>query len=282
MASFAEKLGKPFESNLEALKDTDVVLSLELDLVKDYQVAGFFIKRQLMNGTTLIVADSNDTKLADAAKIKLPLMACGETQFLAKLLGAIDEPSNDQELDKVAALLKGSRKACIIYGKKFVSNADETTATLLLELAEKVNAKLIGVKGSTNSMAAAQLMLEAPIKLNGSHTAFVLLGYETPSQKLTKKLEDVPFVIVLATHRSQLSGNADLVLPVANWAEHEGTYLSLDGKLQKAVKAIEAPEDVLTTQDVLQKIASSLSIDPEMDWKSSLMNRVPTVQIQEA
>ncbi len=282
LASFAAKLGKPFESNLEALKDTDVVLSLELDLVKDYQVAGFFIKRQLMNGTTLIVADSKDNKLADAAKIKMPLNAGGETQFLEKLLGAMDEPSNDQELDKVAALLKSSRKACIIYGKKFVSNADETTATLLLELAEKVDAKLIGVKGSTNSMAAAQLMLEAPVKLKGSHTAFVLLGHEDPSQKLTKKLEDVPFVVVLATHRSQLSGNADLVLPVANWSECEGTYLSLDGKLQKAVKAIEAPEGVLTSQEVLQKIASSLSIDPEMDWKSSLMNRVPTVQIQEA
>ena len=282
MAKTADKLGKPFEATLEALKDTDVVLSLELDLTDDYQVAGFFIKRQLMNGTKLIVADSTENKLAEVASITLPLKAGDESQFLTKLIAAVDEPSNNTELDKTAGLLKKSMKACIVYGKEFVSNADETTVILLLELAEKVNAKLIGVKGSTNSMAAAQLNLEAPIQLNGSHTAFVLLGHAAPSQKLIRELENVPFVIVLATHRSQLTGNADVVLPVADWAEHAGTYLSLDGKLQKAVKALETPEGVFSSQEVLLRIASSLSIDPELDWKSSLMNRVPTVEIQEA
>jgi len=282
LAKLADKLGKPFESTLDALKDTEVVLSLELDLAADYQVAGFFIKRQLMNGTKLIVADSNENKLAEVAAITLPLKAGDESQFLDNLIAAVNEPSNNPELDKAAKLLKNAGKACIVYGKEFVSRADDTTANLLLELAEKVNVKLIGVKGSTNSMAAAQLNLEAPIQLNESHAAFVLLGDETPSQKLIRELEEVPFVIVLATHRSQLTGNADVVLPVANWAEHAGTYLSSDGKLQKAVKALEAPEGVLTSQEVLLKIASSLSIDPELDWKSSLMKRVPTVEIQEA
>ncbi|KUK92442.1 MAG: Putative oxidoreductase [Anaerolineaceae bacterium 46_22] len=54
LAKMAEKLGKPFESNLDVLKDTDAVLSLELDLVDEHQVAGFFVKRQLTDGTKLI------------------------------------------------------------------------------------------------------------------------------------------------------------------------------------------------------------------------------------
>ncbi len=60
LSKLAEKLGKSFESSLDVLKDTEAVLSLELDLVKDHQVAGFFVKRQLQEGTKLFVAGCDD------------------------------------------------------------------------------------------------------------------------------------------------------------------------------------------------------------------------------
>ena len=72
LSKLAEKLGKSFESSLDALKDTEAVLSLELDLVKDHQVAGFFVKRQLQNGTKLFVAGSENNVLAENAKAILP------------------------------------------------------------------------------------------------------------------------------------------------------------------------------------------------------------------
>ena len=280
LARMADEMGKPFESTLESLKDTDAVLSLGLDLATDYQVAGFFIKRQLMNGTTLIVADSKDNKLAEVAAINLPFTAKKGTQFLTQLLDAFETPSEDPSLNKTVKVLQESQKVCIVYGKTFVSKAENNTLTLLIKLAEKINAKLIGVKGNANSMTAAQLALEEPIQIDDYHAAFVLLGDEDPSQKLVKALEEVPFVVAQASYRSQLTGNADVVLPVTMWAEQSGTYLSLDGKIQKAVKALDAPDGVLTSQEVLMKIAKSLSIEPDMDWKANLMKRVPTVQIQ--
>jgi formate dehydrogenase major subunit len=72
LAKMAEKLGKPFESSLDNLKDTDAVLALELDLVEEHQVPGFFIKRQIPEGTTLIVADGKENKLAANASVRLP------------------------------------------------------------------------------------------------------------------------------------------------------------------------------------------------------------------
>ena len=282
LAALADKLGKSFESGLDALKDTEAVLSLELDLVDEHEVAGFFVKRQLQNGTKLFVADSKANQLAEKAKTILPLKASDEGAFLKSLLDAVEKGSLDPALNETAEALKAAEKPCIVYGKDFAANADEKALELLLTLADKLNAALIGVKGNSNSMAAAQLGLEAAFNPNGATSAFIALGDEEPTQKMVKALEEIPFVVAQAAYSSQITGNADVVLPVTIWAEQSGTYLSLDGRLQKAVKSINPPEGVLTTQEALLKVAEALSISPDTDWKACLMARVPTVEIREA
>ena len=282
LSKLAEKLGKSFESSLDALKDTEAVLSLELDLVKDHQVAGFFVKRQLQNGTKLFVAGSENNVLAENAKAVLPLKPGSEAVLLVKLVDAVENGTNDAELAPVAEALKAAEKPVIVYGKTFAANADEIALEALLKLAELTGAALVGVKGNANSMAAAQLGLEAPFKAENAAAAVVVLGDEAPTAKLTKDLEAVPFVVALSAYESQLTGAADVVLPVTMWAEESGSYLSMDGRLQKAIKSLEAPEGVITSLEALEKIAGVLKVQPDQDWKASLMARTPTIQIQEA
>lgn len=279
-AKLAEKLNKAFESNLDVLKDTDAVLSLELDLVKEHQVAGFFVKRQLMDGTKLMVADEKENKLTDKAAVKLDLKAGDEGQFIENLFKAIKDGTGDQDMIKAADVLKAAEKPVIVYGQNFIMNAEEKTLTTLLEIAEILGASLVGVKGNANSMAASQLGLEAPIKANGYNAAFFLLGDEEPSQKLIKMFEEVPFVVALSAYGSQLTGNADVILPVTMWAEQSGTYLNMDGRLQKSPKALDAPDGVLTSQEVLLKISQALSVEPALDWEAKLNLRKPTVEIK--
>ena len=76
-----------------------------------------------------------------------------------------------------------------------------------------------------------------------------------------------------------MTANADVVLPAAIWAEEEGHYLNSDGRLQKNVKALEAPENVLDTVTTLQKIAELLNVKTKGDWKSQLLARVSSVEI---
>jgi NADH dehydrogenase/NADH:ubiquinone oxidoreductase subunit G len=66
------------------------------------------------------------------------------------------------------------------------------------------------------------------------------------------------------------------------WAEQTGTYLSLDGRLQPFEKALDAPEGVLTSHEALLKVAETLAVKPDTDWKASLTKRTPTVEIQAA
>jgi len=282
LSKLADKLGKSFESSLDVLKATEAVLSLELDLVKDHQVAGFFIKRQLQEGTKLFVAGQEDNALAKNAKGVLPLKPGSEAILLVKLVDAVENGTDDPDLAPVVEALKSAEKPVIVYGKTFAANADEIALDALLKLADLTGAALVGVKGNANSMAAAQLGLEAAFKPENASAAFIILGDEAPTAKLTKALEEVPFVVALSAYESQLTGGADVVLPVAMWAEESGSYLSMDGRLQKAIKSLDAPEGVLTTLETLEKVAGALKAQPDQGWKASLMARIPTIQIQEA
>ena len=282
LSKLADKLGKPFEASLDALKDTEAVLALELDLVNEHQVAGFFVKRQLQDGTKLIVADDATNKLAEKAKMTLALKAGEEAAFLADLLDAVENGADVPGLQKAADILKNAEKPAIVYGEVFAANADEKALQTLLKLADMLGASLVGLKGKANSMAAAQLGMEAAFEPNGYQSAFVMLGDEKPTQKLVKALENIPFVVAQAAYGSQVTGNADVVLPVTTWAEQSGTYLSCDGRLQKFEQALKAPDGVLTSQEALKKVAEVLSIEPDSNWQASLMARVPTVEIKES
>ena len=281
LTAYAEKLGIPFESSLDTLKSTDAILVLDVDLVKEHQVAGFFIKRQLYNGTKLIVACSGDNELSEKTDFNLTFNTKNITHFLNDLLKTVQDGSDDPKLNAAAEALKKAENACIVYGSNFTSIADDKTFDTLLALSKALDAALVGVKGNANSLAAAQLGLDKPFTINGCKAAFVMLGDEVPSQKLIKTLEDIPFVVAQAVYGSQLTGNADVVLPVTMWAEHSGTFLNMDGRLQYAGKSLEAPEGILTSQETLIRIADSLSIKPELDWKSQLKSRVSPVSIKD-
>jgi formate dehydrogenase major subunit len=45
--TLAQELGRPFESNLDALKAADCVLTVDVDLAEEHMVAGFLVKRNL-------------------------------------------------------------------------------------------------------------------------------------------------------------------------------------------------------------------------------------------
>jgi len=74
------------------------------------------------------------------------------------------------------------------------------------------------------------------------------MGDEKPTQRLIKKLEKMPFLVVQSSYASQLTAMANVVLPTAIWAEQEGHYLNLEGRLQLAQPVIQPQENVWTNQ----------------------------------
>ena len=98
-------------------------------------------------------------------------------------------------------------------------------------------------------------------------------------QELIQRLEKAPFLAVQASYVSRLTAMADVVLPVEMWAEQEGHYLSLEGRLQKTTRALVAPEGVRSNAEALKALAGKLGIQPDENWEAQLHARQAPVAI---
>jgi len=72
---------------------------------------------------------------------------------------------------------------------------------------------------------------------------------------------------------------ADVVLPVVNWLEQEGHYLSMDGRLQFANSSQQVKGTVWSNSAVLRELAGKLGITLNGNWKDELTQRPSPVEI---
>ncbi len=296
-SAMAQELGRPYESNLDALKDADAVLAVESGLAADHQVAGFFIKRNLPNGTRLVMIESemdamsaraNAFVAADAenvatvmdglqaALVRLGVIEGDAAAALADLTRAADQSGVSQdELLAAAGVLGGSEKLAFVYG------ADLPIAALrkLVALAQKVSAKVVSVKGDANSLTAAQMSLDGKFQVAVGQTVFAAIADETPSVELINTLKQAAFLVVQTSYASELTEQADVILPVVTWAEQNGTYINLEGRIQQAVASLIAADGVRSNADALQSLADALDIHPTADWQGILSQRLAPVAI---
>lgn len=298
-AALADELGKSFEGKLADLKSSDCVVLIGANLVDNHQVAGFMVKRVLPYGTKLIVVDPAENPLDGQADVTIKAGKAGDVAVLQALEAALTAAGKSGSALKAADLetlagkagvsvatiqtaakhIAAAHKPVFVYGKGIT--AQESTAALkaLLSAASVAGASVVNTKGEANSLAAAQLHLDKPFKADGASMVFLALGDDEPSQRLIGNLEKAPFTVVAASYASKITANADVVLPVTNWLEQDGTYINLEGLVQQASHALNAPEGIWTSQAVLESLAHHLGIELDSDWKELLQQRIPTVAI---
>ena len=298
------------KGKIDCLKNSDSVLVIGADLVKDHQVIGFFIKRVLPEGVSLVVVDPNENPLDKFASSVLKASKGADLDWLKCLSAAVVKAGlakADSDLDadailktaeettgvseneylELAQLIASAERPTIVYGKGITEKNSTQTLKALVELGELIGAigedfsNIVSTKGDANSMAAAQYQLESPFQLNGHQAVYVALGDEEPSKRFEQKLEKAPFLAVQASFVSPLTAQADIVLPVTMWTEQEGHYLNLDGRIQKAVKALEPEKDTWTNTSVFEAIAGRLGFETDDNWKDELTKRVAPVAIED-
>jgi formate dehydrogenase major subunit len=296
-SKIAEDLGKPFESNLDDVEKADLFVVVGTDLVNEHEVVGFFVKRARLENATLYVVDQNKNPLdflADgvlqaesfgevakgikAAMVKLGLAVDTSIQPDAMLEAAVKATDiSDEVFMKAAYAFASAQRPAILMGSSINC---EGCAKEWISLGELINGSIITLKGGANSLAAAQYQLDSAFKVNGHQAAYIALGDEDPTEKLAVQFEKVPFLAVQAAYVSRLSARADVVLPVKNWAEQDGHYLNIDGRLQKASAAVTGPEVAWPDQKVLEDLASKLGITLNDNWNADLHKRQSTVALQ--
>jgi formate dehydrogenase major subunit len=304
-AGLAEKEGKQLEGKLELLRRSDCVLVVGSDLYHHHEVAGFMIKRSLAKGTKLIVINSEETDFTDLANVFLKVKPGNDADVLKAIETVItnEKLARNPEAAKVdeSALARSGMKAAdvseaahilaqsvapvLVYGKG-LSGADTAEGLeTLLRVARVIGAVdeervgVISLKGEANSMSASQLKLDKPFNMDGEKAVFVALGDGFISKRMVERLEKAPYLVVQASYASPLTQNADVVLPSANWAEEDGHYLNLEGRLQEKVRVVDAPEGVRDNVTVLAGLAEHLGVKLPGEWKSQLDERTAVTEL---
>jgi NADH dehydrogenase/NADH:ubiquinone oxidoreductase subunit G len=173
----------------------------------------------------------------------------------------------------------------ILFGKGITAQRDECLVEELYNLAVLVGAVdsersgLISIKGEPNSLTAALLGLDQVFELNGQKAAYAAVGDSLVSQSLVERLSRVPYLVVQASYESQLTEQADVVLPVSIWSEQEGHFINLDGRIQKAEKILAAPETVRDNLAVLNELGTRMNISLESNWKEAILARRSSVSL---
>jgi formate dehydrogenase major subunit len=283
-----------------------------VDLVENHQVAGFFVKRGLTNGTKLVVIDPFENGLQELADYALRPQKGTDHDLLRGITSAIvnlglakAEPSDSANLAThtledisqttgvsvaairdAAQMIASSEKPAFVYGKGVTGQGSPQVLKALLELARLAGAldgersAVVGVKGQANSTSAYLYELDKEFAINGQRAVYLVLGDDKVSQRLLQRLEAAPFVAVQASHTSSVTAMADVVLPVEMWAEQEGHYLNLEGRLQEAHPGLAPPPEAWSNAKVLEAIAARTGYVLNANWKEALQDRVPTTVIK--
>jgi len=306
LGEVAEEIG-PFEGRIDFLRNADLVVCFGENLVRNHMVAGFLVKRALPKGTRLISVDGEASDLDELADISLK-PAAGSLTALVKGLSAVivQEGLGRAELkvaspDKVIAkaveasgvpadrLADAARTLAhavcpvLLIGTGVTAPREAGTIKAIIELAKLVGAVddervgLLALKGKSNSVTAAQLGLDVPFAVNGQKVVFAALGDEIVPDPMLAKLSKAPYLVIQSAYASPLLEKADVVLPVALWSEQEGHYVNLDGRVQKAVKAVRAPEGARENAAVLGEIALRMNMPVKKDWRAELKARKSSV-----
>lgn len=296
-SDLAAELGHAYETSLDVLKTSDCVISIDSGLDAKHMVAGFFFKRNLPNGTSLVVVDpqaSDFTMRAnvflkaaptaavdilsgfEAALVRLGVTQGDSSQAAQTLEQAAKNASvSEDDLIAAAGLLGSADRPVFVYS----DTINGTALRKLVQLAAQTKAALVSVKATANSMAAAQLRLDQPFGLNGHKAVYLALGDESPTEELVASLKKAPFMVLQASYQSTLVDQADVVLPVEMWAEQEGHYLNLEGRLQKASRSLQAPDGVRSSEVVLQELAKKLNAPLQPTWQQELAVRPAPVAV---
>ena len=306
-SALAEEMKAAFEGDLDAIDNADSILVLNADLVNDHQVASFFVKRNVSNTAKLVVVDSKDNELSAIAQQTIKTKNGDYLNVIKGITKAVEKlglskekvqgnPDKDletasnlsgissEEYLKAAVILASVENPVIVYDVKNMTEDSVITLKALLELAKACGAVSISTKGLANSSAAAQYKLTKTFKVNGHQAVFAALADEEPTQKLVKTLENAGYLVVQASYHSKLTAMADVVLPVEIWAEQEGHFVNLEGKVQKANKVLCASEEIRSNADVLNTITGQVipEVKDQLDnWQESLSDRVSATVISE-
>ncbi|MEJ1356019.1 MAG: NADH-quinone oxidoreductase subunit NuoG [Candidatus Sedimenticola sp. (ex Thyasira tokunagai)] len=266
--------------SIEALEQLDAALVIGANVRKEQPLLGHRLRKAVLEGckVTYINPFEIDLNYVAEQRVSSPAAMVDELAALAKALGAsggvIDSATVGDEHNALAEQLKSAAKASVLLGNMATAHADYSIlCDLAAAVAEASGATLGHLPEAANSTGAALTGLvsgsgkDAQAMLEQSLSGYLLLGVEPAYDFANPALADealanAGFVLSLSPFRSEsIETVADVILPMAAYAETSGTYINAEGRWQSFTGAVNPKGNTRPGWKILRVLGNQLDLE---------------------
>jgi assimilatory nitrate reductase catalytic subunit len=119
---------------------------------------------------------------------------------------------------------------------------------------------------------SAYELLDSPGRPGGVRSLLVMgsnVAVASPhAGNISERLSALDFLAVCDSFPNETAALADVVLPVAQWAEEDGTVTNLEGRVIRRRRAVDPPDGVRSDLDVLRGLADRLGCGEKFAFAS--------------
>lgn len=257
-------------------EDLSYAILLGLDVTEEFPLLWLRLKQASNNGAKLYSLGNYAPEVA---------------KHLTETI--IHAPGKEIEIinQKLPAFIEDGKKGAIFIGSQYLH---QTNRAAILEALLKLRGtnphlSINILEGSGNSCGARAAgmrpdsgPLGATVSQPGLNTVqiiekaakngwqFLYVAAADPAMQLPSKLwvearARLGFLVVQDLFLTETAQQADVVLPTFTYVEKEGSFLNIEGRIQKLNPGKAAPENVLSDKEIFLKLAALLKIDLSID-----------------
>ncbi|MEC9248064.1 MAG: NADH-quinone oxidoreductase subunit NuoG [Pseudomonadota bacterium] len=288
---FSLEKNLPLAGSIRDLDDIcsfDLILLVDADPRSDVPLLNLRIREAVLRGSKVIAIDSLRKEMNYPVEIHKTVVPSALSLFLSRLSGKSlsegdKEPSIDQDVATIRDFLKSSKQALIISGLMVEQhNARGEILSSIAALAEEYDASYLPILEGSNSLGAwlagavphrgpGGVALDSGARdfesvFEKSRSVYFLLGFDpaldcASNHRLEDSLKSADFVVGLSSFETDsLSSTADLLLPIAAFAENEGTLVNGLGRQQGFRSVVNPAGDSRPAWKILRKLGGDLSL----------------------
>ncbi len=242
---------------IDDVNDADLVISLDVELLEEAPVLALRLRQFARKRGLRIVSVSPRQGLLDMPHQE------AQTPDVAATLRAIAQGEGELgqaflAAQKVLFIWNGHTEAVFAALAAALAARSGESATLVAgSLANSYGAQVAGLVPGEGGLDARG-MLEAAAA--GQLNALFVVGHdilsEFPDAELAAQaIEKVPFLAVAGTVPSETTERADLVLPVAAWAESDGHFVNMEGRAQRYYAGSDRGAELVDDWELMARLA---------------------------
>ena len=248
------------------------------------------VRRRVSRGAKLIIINSADTKMADAATVNLQGNEISILKRIAKALigkgfkadkklgAAVKDVEITEEIEKAATFIAEAKKP-LIFSSPALFDASANIALIkgkVISVGLESNARGVVLMGLTTEGKTYKEMAGIESGKGQDTKSAVKVLYAVGEVPLQTRPEGLEFLIVQNSHLSGLARQADIILPSATFLEAAGTIVNYMGRLKYLSKVIEPHGESKSHREIFIALAKVMGTKIKLPTEAEVNKAVRT------